>query len=56
MTEDDLAALAAAELSNCKVPRRWHIGTDLLPRTASGTIQKFVLRGAALRRYWLGSS
>jgi len=44
VTEDDLAALARAELANYKVPRRWVLRSEPLPRTASGKVQKYALR------------
>jgi len=44
VTEDDLEAFARAELANYKVPRRWVLRSEPLPRTASGKVQKFALR------------
>jgi fatty-acyl-CoA synthase len=44
VTEAELEALARAELANYKVPRRWTLRTEPLPRTASGKLQKFELR------------
>ena len=46
VTEAELEALARAELANFKVPRRWRLRTEPLPRTASGKLQKFELRRA----------
>jgi acyl-CoA synthetase (AMP-forming)/AMP-acid ligase II len=43
-TEAELEAHARGELANFKVPRRWVLRTDPLPRTASGKLQKFSLR------------
>jgi len=44
VTEAELEALARAELANYKVPRRWQLRAEPLPRTASGKLQKFELR------------
>ncbi|WP_458682584.1 AMP-binding protein [Prescottella equi] len=43
LTEDDLAAHCGAHLASYKIPRVWQFRTEL-PQTASGKIQKFVLR------------
>jgi fatty-acyl-CoA synthase len=42
-TEKDLVAYLEARLAPHKVPRRWRF-VDELPHTASGKVQKFVLR------------
>jgi fatty-acyl-CoA synthase len=44
VNEADLDAVARAELANYKVPRRWVLRSEPLPRTASGKVQKHVLR------------
>ena len=44
VSEAELEAFARAELANYKVPRRWLLRTEPLPRTASGKLQKFSLR------------
>lgn len=41
--EDDLAGFCRARLASFKVPRLWRV-VDQFPQTASGKIQKFVLR------------
>jgi fatty-acyl-CoA synthase len=46
VTEAELDAFARAELANFKIPRRWVLRPDPLPRTASGKVQKYALRGA----------
>ena len=43
-TEDDLRAFARDALAHFKVPQRFHTVTEL-PKTATGKIQKYVLRG-----------
>ncbi|QIX49085.1 AMP-binding protein [Rhodococcus sp. DMU1] len=43
VTEDDLATYCGAYLASYKIPRVWQFRTEL-PQTASGKIQKFVLR------------
>ncbi len=45
-TEDDLIEFARANLAHFKAPRRVHLVTEL-PKTATGKIQKYVLRGGA---------
>jgi len=44
VTADELAAWCAAELAHYKVPTRWHLVTDALPRTASGKLVKHEMR------------
>jgi fatty-acyl-CoA synthase len=44
LTEADLVSLARDHLANYKVPRRWVLRREPLPRTASGKVQKFELR------------
>jgi len=39
-----LDAFARADLAKFKVPRRWVLRSDPLPRTASGKVQKYALR------------
>ena len=43
---DELCAFARASLAHFKVPRGFHF-IDALPKTATGKIQKYVLRGGA---------
>ncbi|GAA1860369.1 AMP-binding protein [Actinomadura bangladeshensis] len=43
LTEDELGAFCRARLASYKVPRSWHFRSEL-PQTASGKIQKVVLR------------
>jgi fatty-acyl-CoA synthase len=43
-TEDELRTFARDAMAHFKVPQRFHI-VDQLPKTATGKIQKFVLRG-----------
>jgi fatty-acyl-CoA synthase len=43
-TEDELRAFARDALAHFKVPQRFH-AVDELPKTATGKIQKYVLRG-----------
>jgi fatty-acyl-CoA synthase len=45
VTEDDLRAFARANLAHFKVPHSFRF-VDELPKTATGKIQKFVLRGS----------
>ena len=45
-TEDELVEFARAHLAHFKAPRRVHFVADL-PKTATGKIQKYVLRGGA---------
>ncbi|MEZ5152469.1 class I adenylate-forming enzyme family protein [Rhodococcus zopfii] len=47
LTEDDLATHCGAHLASFKIPRVWQFRTEL-PQTASGKIQKFVLRDGYL--------
>lgn len=47
VTEDDLATHCRAHLASFKIPRVWQFRTEL-PQTASGKIQKFVLRDGYL--------
>ena len=44
VTEDELRDLCRARLARFKTPRAFHFVTEL-PKTATGKIQKFVLRG-----------
>ena len=44
-TEDELNAFARANLAHFKAPRSYHFVAEL-PKTATGKIQKFVLRGS----------
>jgi acyl-CoA synthetase (AMP-forming)/AMP-acid ligase II len=43
VTEADLTAYCRARLAAHKIPRHW-VFTDAFPLTASGKVQKFVLR------------
>jgi fatty-acyl-CoA synthase len=43
VTQEELDEHCRTELANYKVPRRWNIGTDPLPRTTSGKIQRHVV-------------
>ncbi|WP_342659966.1 3-[(3aS,4S,7aS)-7a-methyl-1,5-dioxo-octahydro-1H-inden-4-yl]propanoyl:CoA ligase [Rhodococcus ruber] len=43
LTEDELTAFCGARLASFKIPQIWQFRTEL-PQTASGKIQKFVLR------------
>ena len=43
-TEDELRTFARDAMAHFKVPQRFHF-VDELPKTATGKIQKFVLRG-----------
>jgi fatty-acyl-CoA synthase len=45
-TPEDLTAFARDHMAHFKVPKGWHL-VDELPKTATGKIQKFVLRGGA---------
>jgi fatty-acyl-CoA synthase len=45
-TPEDLTAFAREHMAHFKVPKGWH-PVDELPKTATGKIQKFVLRGGA---------
>ncbi len=45
-TEAELIEFARANLAHFKAPRRVHLVTEL-PKTATGKIQKYVLRGGA---------
>ncbi len=45
-SEEALRAFARTELAHFKVPKRFHF-IDELPKTATGKIQKYVLRGRA---------
>lgn len=47
VTEEELAQWCAATLAYYKVPSRWSVTTDALPRNASGKVMKHVLGGAA---------
>jgi fatty-acyl-CoA synthase len=44
VTEDELRAFARTQLAHFKCPQAYHFVTEL-PKTATGKIQKFVLRG-----------
>jgi fatty-acyl-CoA synthase len=44
VTEEELRAFAREAMAHFKVPKRFHFVDDL-PKTATGKIQKFVLRG-----------
>jgi fatty-acyl-CoA synthase len=44
VTGEALDAFARADLANFKVPRRWVLRSDPLPRTASGKVQKYALK------------
>jgi fatty-acyl-CoA synthase len=44
VTEDELRAFARENLAHFKVPKRFHF-IEELPKTATGKIQKYVLRG-----------
>jgi fatty-acyl-CoA synthase len=44
VTVDELEQLLRAEVANYKIPRRWVIREEPLPRTTSGKVQKFLLR------------
>ena len=44
LTDGDLRAFARENLAHFKVPKRFHF-IDELPKTATGKIQKYVLRG-----------
>jgi long-chain acyl-CoA synthetase len=46
-TEADLAAHCAARLADYKVPERWTLGPDALPRNANGKLMKRPLRERA---------
>ena len=50
VSETELEAHARGELANYKVPRRWVIRTEALPRTASGKLQKFQLSASSDRQ------
>ena len=43
-TSDELRAFARDSMAHFKVPKEFHF-VDELPKTATGKIQKFVLRG-----------
>jgi fatty-acyl-CoA synthase len=43
---DDLCEFARANMAHFKVPRGFHF-VDALPKTATGKIQKYVLRGGS---------
>ena len=43
MTADELVAYAREHMANFKTPRKVHF-VDELPKTATGKIQKYVLR------------
>ena len=43
---DDLREFARSNLAHFKVPRAFHF-VDALPKTATGKIQKYVLRGGS---------
>ena len=45
MTEDELNEFARANMAHFKVPKGYHFVNEL-PKTATGKIQKFVLRGS----------
>jgi fatty-acyl-CoA synthase len=45
-TDDELRDFVRSHLAHFKAPRGWHT-VDELPKTATGKIQKFVLRGGA---------
>jgi len=47
VTEDELTALCREHLAGYKVPRHWVVSDEPLPRTASGKVQKFLLKGPA---------
>lgn len=44
LAEDQLVAYLRDELATYKVPRKYVLGTDPLPRTTSGKVQKFKIR------------
>ncbi|HTK61479.1 MAG TPA: AMP-binding protein [Pseudonocardia sp.] len=44
VTEDELTALCREHLAGYKVPRHWVVCDEPLPRTASGKVQKFLLK------------
>jgi fatty-acyl-CoA synthase len=44
VTGDELREFARANLAHFKVPKEYHFVADL-PKTATGKIQKYVLRG-----------
>jgi acyl-coenzyme A synthetase/AMP-(fatty) acid ligase len=43
-THDDLAVWCGSALAHYKVPPRWHIVNERLPRTASGKLVKHEIR------------
>ena len=43
-TPEDLRAFVRERLAHFKCPQKWHFVSEL-PKTATGKIQKFVLRG-----------
>jgi fatty-acyl-CoA synthase len=45
-TDEELTAFVRERMAHFKVPKGWH-AVDELPKTATGKIQKFVLRGGA---------
>ena len=45
--DEELKAFCKANLAGFKVPKGWH-GVDELPKTATGKIQKYVLRGGGV--------
>jgi fatty-acyl-CoA synthase len=45
-TDEELTAFVRERMAHFKVPKGWH-RVDELPKTATGKIQKFVLRGGA---------
>lgn len=48
VTTDELVQHCRAELANYKVPRRWDVRHEPLPRTTSGKIQRHIVRKHAL--------
>jgi len=45
-SDEELTAFIRERMAHFKVPKGWH-PVDELPKTATGKIQKFLLRGGA---------
>jgi fatty-acyl-CoA synthase len=45
-SDEDLTAFVRERMAHFKAPKAWH-PVEALPKTATGKIQKFVLRGGA---------
>jgi fatty-acyl-CoA synthase len=52
-TQEDLLAFVQAKVARFKVPKYWLFVEDF-PTTASGKVQKFILRKIAAEKFGLG--